>query len=175
MDDIFDDIESDIDSDWSEIKKKIDRENHKEYTENQFGEPVIPSYPTYNEFYRTVVELFDDYAYGDESRRVGNFLWRVLRNRDRKVPDSFESVWSMFCDPRSYKYESSKCKGCGKIFTVIIKYGEESRIPHFYGNGRDPDYYMTIDFTRRTNNVCCPSCGTYFLNTTGKVVGIFNE
>jgi hypothetical protein len=165
------DIEKDIDGDWKDIYDKIQKENEW----NSMSEPVIPDFPSYDEFYETVLScLYND---DPESRLPVNFLHllhRVVRNQDRKQdrkkPKSFDKVWEFFCDPHRYKIEQHECN-CGASYTAIFKRSNISSYSLRYRYS-----YEMEEISISQKDVYCIDCGRPFLSVANdELVGLFGN
>lgn len=157
---LLDDLEDFVNGDWKDIFEEHKSEEYRK----EVSEPVIPNFPTYEEFYNLLV-----YQIGKGiPSELEYLIHRVIAYQDRKINKSFENVWEMFCNPYKYKVMEEICKNCNNKISVITIRGEPIRI------FRNNDMFLPIDSIRQ-ERVHCPSCGYCFMITTGKVVGVFSN
>jgi hypothetical protein len=160
-DDLLDDLEEFVDGDW----KKIYEENKTEEYRKEIAEPVIPDFPTYDEFYKLLVNLV---GRNDIPPEVEFLIHKVIRNQDRKRSEAFDNIWSLFCDPHRYRVECHSCN-CGSKYTVIIKRTDTYHAFRAGGYGNPMETYI------KREDIHCQKCGRMFLVTSDKVIGLFRE
>lgn len=160
-DDPLNDLEDFIDSDWKEVVKKFQDEEYKK----EISEPVIPNFPSYGEFYQTLVELVTK---ENIPPRLGYMIHRIIAHQDRKVSESFDKLWSLFCDPLRFVRIGTRCPTCDHPQEIV--YSKEP-IQAFRRNWEEMSSHAHI--TQET--VHCIKCGSGFYYVAGNLIGVFDN
>lgn len=156
--DILNDLEDFIDSDWKELSQQFQDEEYRK----EISEPVIPNFPSYGEFYQSLVELVTDPSIPPQ---MAMLIHNVTAYQDRKISKSFDNIWSLFCDPHRHKIENIRCPQCNKHQTIIF-----SR-ENFPQNIRESLDRVVV----RQETVHCIKCGTGVYYVSGKLIGVFDN
>jgi hypothetical protein len=168
-DDLLDDLEDIVDSDWKKVFEKFQDEEYKK----EIGEPVIPNYPSYGEFYQTLVELV---THVNIPSQLAMLIHNVLAYQDRKKSESFDNIWSLFCDPHKHRIENIQCSHCNKHQTIVFSRQNLSVFrptpPHRF-SGRAWDRVPETSMKQET--VHCIKCGIGFYYVAGKLIGVFDN
>lgn len=158
--DVLNDLEDLVDGNWQDIFEEYKSEERKK----ELAEPVIPAFPSYDEFYETLLNSLND---PNISYHVSSLIHRVLRHQDRKKSSSFDNIWSLFCDPSRANQQEEVCNHCGREQTIVW-------INSSYNidwSTRAMDSVQEISVERTP--VFCINCGGSFHYVVGKLVGVF--
>jgi hypothetical protein len=175
-DDFLSDIEKDINGDWKEIQADFQNQEKREYLKKH---PEVPNI-SYKEFYKLIVDIF--YSFRRDRDGHDGFYLRVvhiledvffrnfrMNDNNKKIPESFEQVWDIFCDHTDYRFSTSFCKRCDAQYDILYK---EQRNYHFH-LPRDRDY-GTIK--RSSIDVHCPLCSSSICSFMGaELIGIYQH
>jgi hypothetical protein len=163
-DDLLDDLENLVSDDWQKVHEEFKRKEYKE----EISKPVIPDFPTFEEFYRLMTELVtEQYLHP----MVAELAHRFIRNRDRESIPAFEKVWSFFTDPRRYDLFEERCGQCGRDYVVIYERKMMPRVSIRMEDMWSHERTMKI----KSEVVHCIWCSTPIATITGTVVGVMSN
>ena len=185
MNDILKEIELDISGDWEKLAEEFKVKEDKDRDEEKIlkNKQRIDC-SSLNRFYTLLIRILQ--SWGSHGDRINPEAYSSLRelifrmfsdqqNWPNSMPDSFDKVWQIFCDPRNYSCDKNvSCRHCNKEYDIFYQENNEPIEP-VWQLGTDMEA-INHHMIRHEETACCPSCGcrmVVYINR--KIVGIFSS
>jgi len=177
--DVFSEFEKEIDGDWEHIHKKIEKEKiEKEYIkekEKHLKNPKRPYIPSFEEFYKSLIEFAYGNVYDDRSR-VSELMYMVRRiitpYTEKLLPKSLINIWDALCNEEKYDLITPTCMNCKRIYDVAYEITSPV-VSSLREYDMLTDTIREHEMTIERKDIFCPKCGSRIaIIANGKLISI---